>query len=165
MSESAKLQSLKGVVERVNPRGLKVAGSWYDFDRSFPEGDRPGAEIVGQEVELALAEAKSGKQFIRAFETSGEITGDPEGGDPPPAEAPAPENSTLGGDSASPKQVEFVKLLTEKAGLSDDDLERLTDIRFGKAFADLTKREASMTIAFLGGGDNSGRGRSRTKQQ
>jgi len=167
MSDTVKLQlqSVKGVVERVNQRGLKVAGTWYDYDRSFPEGERPGAEVVGQEIELAVADSKNGKQFIRSFEICGEIAGDTGDGDPQPAEAAAPEGASPGEDRASPKQVEFVKSLTEKAGLTDDDVEQLTEIRFKKSFADLTKREASMAIAFLGGGDNSGRGRFRSRQQ
>lgn len=160
MSDTVKLQlqSQKGVVEQVNKRGLKVAGAWYDYDRSF-QGDRPGTEVVGQEVELALAESKSGRQFIRALEICEEIVGDPDDGDER-AEESAAEGASPGDDRASPKQVEYVKLLTEKAGLTDDDVEQLTEIRFKKAFADLTKREVSQTITFLGGGDTPGRGRS-----
>jgi len=160
MSEIVKLQlqSVKGVVERVNQRGVKIAGAWYDYDRSFPQGDRPGPEIVDQEVELALAESKSGKQFIRAFEVCGEIAGDPDDGDQP-AEAPAPEGASPGEDRASPKQVKFIGTLLEKEGLTDDDLDGMTQIRFKKAFADLTKREASRTIQYLGGENSANRAR------
>jgi len=164
MSETAKLQlqSVKGTVEQVNGRGMKVAGEWYDYDRNF-KAERPGKEVVGMEVDLAFAQAKGGRKFIHGFEICGEILGDPEGGGEPAPES-APETASPSADCASPKQVEFVKLLTEKAGLTDDDVEQLTDIRFKKAFADLTKREASQTIAFLGGGDNPGRGRSHRQQ-
>ena len=154
-----KLQSVKGVVERVNPRGLKVAGTWYDYHPSFPENERPGAEAIGQEVELALAESKSGKPFIRSFEISDGIAGDPGDGDAQPAEATAPEGPSPGEDCASPKQVKFIGTLLEKEGLTDDDLEGMTQIRFKKAFADLTKREASRTIQYLGGENSANRAR------
>lgn len=115
---------------------------------------------MGQEVELSISGSRGAKQFFNALEVCGEILGDPEGG-PEPAPESAPEGPTASEDRASPKQVEFVKLLTEKAGLTADDVERLTEIRFKKPFADLTKREVSQTISFLGGGDNPGRRRSQ----
>lgn len=161
MSDTVKLQIVKGVVEKVNPRGIRIGGTWYDFDNSFV-GEKPGREIVGQEVELALADSKDGKQFFRALEVTGEIVGDPEGGDEPAQES-APEGASPGDQPATPQQVEYVKLLTEKAGLTSDDLEQLSQIRFKKAFADLTKREASRTITYLGGGDHPGRARQRSK--
>lgn len=157
MSDVTKLQSIKGVVERVNPRGLMIAGAWYDFDGSF-EGDKPGKELVGQEVELALAGSKGGKQYFHALEVCGEILGDPEGGD-----EPAPESASPGEDRASPKQVKFIGTLLEREGLTDEDLEGMTQVRFKKAFADLTKREASRTIQYLGG-DNSANRPRQSKQ-
>src|SRR2546422_2543137 len=92
--QSEKLQALKGLVEQVNRHGIKIGGTWYDYDRTF-EGDKPGKEIVGQEVDLALVDSKSGKQFIRAFEICGEIVGDPEGGEEP-AQEEAPEGASPG---------------------------------------------------------------------
>ena len=166
MSDTVKLQSVKGKVERVNPRGIMIAGTWYDFNSSF-EGDKPGKEIVGQEVDLALVDSKSGKQFIRAFEVCGEIVGDPQGGDEPAQESAqesAAEGPSPGDDPATPQQVEYVETLLEKAGLAQDDLEQLSQIRFKKAFADLTKREASRTITYLGGGDFPGRARQARQQ-
>jgi len=161
MSDTVKLQSVKGVVERVNPRGLMIAGSWYDFDASF-EGEKPGQELVGQEVELALAAPKGRKQFFHALEVSGEILGDPEGGDEPAPES-APEGAGPAEDSASPKQVKFIGTLLEREGLTDEDLEGMTRIRFKKAFADLTKREASRTIQYLGGENSANRARPSRK--
>ena len=160
MSDTVKLQSeksqaVKGLVEQVNRHGIKIGGTWYDYDRSF-EGERPGKEIVGQEVDLALADPKGGKQFFRAMEICGEIMGDPEGGEEPAqeeAQESAPEGASPGLDPATDNQVNLVKLLLPKAELTDEDLEQLCQIRFKKAFADLTKREASATITYLGGGD------------
>ncbi len=153
MSDTVKLQlqSVKGKVERVNPRGIMIAGTWYDFNSSFL-GDKPGKEIVGQEVDLALADPKGGKQFFRAMEICGEIMGDPEGGEEPAQES-APQGASPVLDPATDNQVNLVKLLLPKAELTDEDLEQLCQIRFKKAFADLTKREASATITYLGGGD------------
>lgn len=143
MSDTEKSQGVTGEVEGVNRRGLKVDGVWYDYDPTFPEAERPGAEVVGREVALTLADSKGGKKFIRSFEIRGEASDDS-----PPPSAPEPAQ-----DPASPKQIEFLKILAEQAGLADGDLDTLAEVRFKKAFGDLTKREASMTIAFLGGGD------------
>jgi hypothetical protein len=164
--QSEKLQAVKGLVEQVNRHGIKIGGTWYDYDRSF-EGERPGKDLVGQEVDLALVDSKSGKQFIRAFEICGEIMGDPEGQDEPAPEAAqesAAEGPSPSDDPATPQQVEYVETLLEKAGLAQDDLAQLSQIRFKKAFADLTKREASRTITYLGGGDFPGRARQARQQ-
>ncbi len=175
MSDTVKLElkSVKGVVEKVNPRGIMVGGTWYDYGRSF-EGDRPGTEIVGHEVDLALVESKSGKPFIRAFEVCGEIVGNPQGGDEP-AEGPQTEGASPGQPSgetppkadepATPNQVKYVEFLLKKTELTDEDLEQLCQIRFKKSFADLTKREASRTIGYLGGGDFPGRSRRNGNKQ
>jgi len=163
MSETEKLQSVKGVVQKANPGGVLIAGAWYDYDDSF-EGEKPGREIVGQEVELAISGAdENGKPLFNALEVCGEILGNPEGGEKPAPES-APKGAGPSDDRPSPKQVEFAKLMTEKAGLTDDDVEQLSQIRFKKAFADLTKREVSWTISYLGAG-TPGRSRSKSKKQ
>jgi hypothetical protein len=175
MSDTVKLdrKSVKGVVEKVNPRGILIGGTWYDYSRSF-EGDKPSKEIVGQEVDLALAESKTGRQFIQAFEVCGEIVGNPEGGDEPADGAqaegaspgdPSGETPAKADEPATPNQVKYVESLRKETELTDEDLEQLCQIRFKKSFADLTKREASQTIGYLGGGDSRGRARRNGNQQ
>jgi hypothetical protein len=175
MSNTVKLgpKSVKGVVEKVNPRGIKVGGTWYNFDDSF-EGDRPGWGIVGQEVDLALTPPKDGRPCIAAFEVCGEIVGNPEGGDEPAegtqAEGASPGDSSgetppKADESATPNQVRYVESLLKETGLATDDLDQLSQIRFKKSFADLTKREASQTIGYLGGGDSRSRARRNGNRQ
>ena len=175
MSDTVKVdrKSVKGVVEKVNPRGILVGGTWYNYDDSF-EGGKPGREIVGQEIELVLTPPKDGRPCITGFELRGAIAVDPEVGEEPaegaPAEGagpgePAGETPPKADGPATPNQVKFVELLLKETGLTRDDLDRLSQIRFKKASGDLTRREASWTITYLGGGDSRGRARREGNKQ
>src|SRR5215216_4898846 len=66
----------QGTVEAQNDRGIKVAGSWYDFG-NFYEGERP---TIGQEVELVAR-----GRFIRSLKIDGVEAGGsaPRGGGGP----------------------------------------------------------------------------------
>lgn len=175
MSDTVKLdrKSLKGVVEKVNPRGILVGGTWYNYDDSF-EGDRPGREIVGHEIELVLTPPKEGRPCISGFSLSDAIAVNPEDGGEPAEGGPAEDAGPKEGAGQTParvdatataNQVKFVELLLKETGLTKEDLDQLSQIRFKKAFGDLTKGEVSRTISYLGGGDSRGRARRNGNKQ
>jgi hypothetical protein len=80
----------QGPVEAQNDRGIKVAGSWYDFG-NFYEGERP---TVGQEVELVAR-----GRFIRSLKIDGVEAGGsaPRSSGGPAAGAGPPPASLRGG--------------------------------------------------------------------
>ena len=81
----------QGPVEAQNDRGIKVAGSWYDFG-NFYEGERPG---VGQAVELVAR-----GRFIRSLKIDGVEAGGSaprSGGGPASGFGPPPASARGGG--------------------------------------------------------------------
>ena len=162
MSDTVKLaqRSVKGTIEAVNGRGIKLGGSWYDYVPGF-KGERLDKESVGQEIELALVEStkKKGKLFIQALEVCGTILGETgdEGETPeePEVEESEAETETPKANPsdapASEKTLKYAKDLAEKAGLSEEDVENILQARFHKSFDALTQSEASRTIVFFGG--------------
>ena len=162
MTQSVKSaqRSVKGTIEAVNGRGIKLGGSWYDYVPGF-KGERLDKESVGQEIELALVEStkKKGKLFIQALEVCGTILGETgDDGDAP--EEPEIDESEPKAEAqeanpseaaASEKTLKYAQDLAEKAGLSEEDVENILQARFHKSFDALTQGEASRTIVFFGG--------------
>lgn len=151
MSETVKSaqMSVKGTIEAVNDRGIKLGGSWYDYVPGFKD-ERLDKESVGQETELALVEStkKKGKLLIQALQVCGAIIG--ETGDDGETPEPAPEETVAQtAPPASEKARKYAQDLAEKAGLSEEDVETILRARFRKSFGDLTQREASKTIDFF----------------
>jgi hypothetical protein len=173
MSETVKLaqRSVKGSIERVNGRGIKLGETWYDYEPGF-KGERLDKESVGQEVELALVEStkEKGNLLIRALEVCGTILGETgDDGETPEPEAEESATQSEAQDAnpsdapASEKTLKCAKDLAEKAGLSEEDVENILQARFHKSFDDLTQGEASRTIVFFGG-YTPDRGRSSNQQ-
>ncbi len=162
MSGTVKLaqRSVKGSIERVNGRGIKLGETWYDYELGF-KGERLDKESVGQEIELALVEStrKKGKLLIQALEVCGAILGET-GDDGETPEEPEAEESATQSEAqdanpseaaASEKTLKYAKDLAEKAELSEEDVENILQARFRKSFDALTQGEASRTIVFFGG--------------
>src|SRR5215210_4990568 len=89
----------QGTVEAQNDRGIKVAGSWYDFG-NFYEGERPA---VGQAVELVAR-----GRFIRSLKIDGvEAGGSAPRGNGGPTSGFGPPPTSLRGGGPPPWEDSF----------------------------------------------------------
>jgi hypothetical protein len=141
--------TLTGNLEGANPKGVRLNGhpDWFDYGVTF-RGTPVSKNDIGKSVELTLIHAKSGS-FVRSIRILEEVptaAPSPVPGFSPPIPALAAPNR-----GATDGQIGFVRKLAEKAALSAEDLEVLSQSRFKTALAALTEAQMSQMISFLGG--------------
>ena len=69
VQSGAKTKTVTGPVEAANRGGVKIAGAWHNYGRTF-KGERPDKDAVGRRVELTLVySTRDGKWFIRSVST------------------------------------------------------------------------------------------------
>lgn len=176
VQSGAKTKTVSGPVEAANRGGVRIAGAWHNYGRTF-KGERPDKDAVGRRVELTLVySTRDGKWFIRSVSTLKEskAPATAKGGAPnkPPPSTPeskaADEAGLLGSDGASeppeesapsaeegrlatPEALKYAEDLALKEGWTSEELNTLVSRRFGKPFSELSPGEASKLIVFFGG--------------
>jgi hypothetical protein len=175
VQSGAKTKTVTGPVEAANRGGVKIAGAWHNYGRTF-KGERPDKDAVGRRVELTLVySTRDGKWFIRSVSTPVETkahapakggaskppSSSPEpheaeeagllrqdgDGNPPDESAPSGEEGRL----ATPEALKYSEDLALKEGWTSEELNSLVSRRFGKSFQELSPGEASKLIVFFGG--------------
>ena len=100
VQSGAKTRTVTGPVETANRGGVKIAGAWHNYGRTF-KGERPGKDAVGRRVELTLVwSTRDGKWFIRSVSTAEEskTQAPAKSGAPnkPPPSSPKPQRCCYG---------------------------------------------------------------------
>ena len=176
VQSGAKTRTVTGPVETANRGGVKIAGTWHNYGRTF-KGERPGKDAVGRGVELTLVySTRDDKWFIRSVSIPEEtktpaparrgaplkpppstpepkaadeagLLGPDGASDPPDVSAPSAEEGRL----ATSEALKYAEDLALKEGWTSEELENLVSRRFGKPFSELSPGEASKLIVFFGG--------------
>ena len=167
--------TLKGIIEAVNAKGIKVRGEFYDYGRIF-EGDRVQKDAIGATVEATVVQAtRDEKYYIIAIvslalaesgtpsEASAAET--PQNKDSkqetPPTDDKSKEGTPTANESGSKetpptpvkpgsdKQRTFALKLATEAKLTPEKVDLLLVTRFGQKLATATMVMMSCVIGLL----------------